>query len=67
MSEEKEYRTARKAEAANKHREAMRRDHRADRMIRKLDSSVPRLKELKQADPTNEELIPNAKIHKLTV
>lgn len=62
-----EYREIRRKEAIKHHMDMMKLDHASNRCIRKLDSSVNRLKDHNQKNPKDMVLIPNARLHKITV
>lgn len=48
-------------------REFYKRMHIAEKMIRKLDQSIPYIKDYNQKHPADRQLVPCGKIHKVTV
>jgi len=45
----------------------MKKDHMISMMIRKMDASATAIKDYNQKHPNDKQLVPNAKLHKLTV
>lgn len=63
----KKYKKERIALAKLNHQVSLYNDHKANMIIRKMDSSVNRIKEHNQKNPKEFILVPNAKIHKILV
>lgn len=56
---------SKKVEAAKRHREdQLKKDHRINMMIRKLDANANRIKEHSQKNPKEYILVPKVQIHK---